>query len=256
MDDHTRRVRQEFARQAPSFEDARLNTAFTSRLHELVELAAPVADDTCIDVACGTGLVARALAPWVRHVSAVDITPEMLATGKRQADADAISHVVFQAGDAMALPFLDASFTLAVTRFSLHQVATPALLVAELARVCRHEPLGRIVLADMVRRPEVAGDPDRIERLRDPSHGTLLTVDAIAELLDTHGRSVKRSQVFDVPRPLRQWVEQAGTPDAVVTRIEEEFAAELAGGPTTGMRPVLVDGAWWFTQTWAHILAT
>ncbi|MEQ7124501.1 methyltransferase domain-containing protein [Actinopolymorpha sp. B11F2] len=255
MDDHTRRVQQEFARQASTFEDAGLNTAFTSRLRELVEFAAPEAADICVDVACGTGLVARALAPVVRQVSAVDVTPEMLVTGKRKADAEGLSHIVFQDGDAMALPFVDASFTLVVTRFSLHQVAAPALLVAELARVCRPAPDGRVMVADMVRRPDVPGDPDRIERLRDPSHGTMLTVDAIAGLLAAHGRKVNRSEVFDVRRPLWQWVEQAGTPHVAVARIEEEFAAELAGGPATGMRPVLVDGALWFTQTWAHILA-
>jgi ubiquinone/menaquinone biosynthesis C-methylase UbiE len=255
MDDHTQRVRQEFARQASTFEDVRLNTAFTSRLRDLVEFAEPTPEDGCVDVACGTGLVARALAHHVRHVTAVDITPEMLATGKAQADSEGLSHLVFQAGDARALPFVDASFSLVVTRFSLHQVATPARLVAELARVCRPAPAGRVVIADMVRRPDLPGDPDRIERLRDPSHGTMLTVDAIAALLAERGRNVNRSDVFDVRRPLRQWVEQARTPDVAVARIEAEFATELAGGPATGMRPEVVDGDLWFTQTWAHFLA-
>jgi ubiquinone/menaquinone biosynthesis C-methylase UbiE len=255
MDDHTRRVREEFARQASTFEDVRLNTAFTSRLRELVEFAAPTPHDVGVDVACGTGLVARALAPQVRHVTAIDITPEMLATGKRQADTEGLSQLVFQAGDAMALPFVDASFSLVVTRFSLHQVTTPELLVAELARVCRPAPQGRVVIADLVRRPDQPGDPDRIERLRDPSHGMMLTVDAIVGLLAEHGRKVEKTDVFDVRRPLRQWVEQARTPDAAVALIEQELTAELAGGPATGMRPELVTGELWFTQTWAHVLA-
>lgn len=253
-DAHNRRIREEFARQAGSFEDRRLNTAFTQHLRRLVDFARPIATDVCVDVACGTGLVARALAPQVAQVTAVDLTPEMLATGKAQADEEGLRNVVFQAGDALALPFVDASFSLVVTRFSLHQVADPEALLGELVRVVR--PDGRIVVADMVVGQDVGGDPDRIERLRDPSHGRMLTVDRIAALLTREGGTVAGREVFDVPRPLGMWVEQAGTAESSVRQIEEEFAAELRGGPVTGMRPHLVEGALWFTQTWAHLTYT
>ena len=250
--DHNERVLREFARQARTFEDERLNTAFTQHLRRLVDFAEPTADDVCVDVASGTGLVARALAPRVRHVTAVDLTPEMLVTGKEQADADEVRNVVFQRGDATSLPFADASFTLAISRFSLHQVAAPDRVVAELLRVCR--PGGRVVIANMVVRPDLGGDPDRIERLRDPSHGSMLAVDEIAALLTRDGGNVARQEVFDVPRPLRQWVEQAGTTPDAVRQIEAEFTAELeGGGQETGMRPHRVEGALWFTQTWAHV---
>ncbi|MEU4427794.1 methyltransferase domain-containing protein [Actinoplanes sp. NPDC024001] len=139
---HRDLIRQEFARQAGTFEDARLNTAFTSHLERLVDFTEPAADDVCLDVACGTGLVARALAARTRHVTALDLTPEMLATGKASADADGVRNVVFQEGDATRLPFLDASFSLVVSRFSLHQADEPQRLVAEMRRVCR--PDGRV----------------------------------------------------------------------------------------------------------------
>jgi SAM-dependent methyltransferase len=247
-------VRREFARQATTFEDAQLNTAFTAHLQRLVDFSEPRPDDVCLDVAAGTGLVARALAPRVRHVTAVDLTPEMLRTGKQQADAEFAHNVVFQTGDALALPFVDASFSLVVSRFSLHQVAAPDRLVAEMLRVCR--PGGRVVVADMVRGDQ-PGDPDRIERLRDPSHGRMLTVDAITTLLTHGGGVVEGRDVFDVPRPLGQWVRQSRTRPEAVAQIEAELAAELAGGAATGMRPHRVgqasDGDLWFTQTWAHL---
>jgi SAM-dependent methyltransferase len=248
--DHDDRVLREFARQATTFEDARLNFAFTAHLERLADFTQPRADDVCLDVAAGTGLVARALAPRVRHVTAVDLTPEMLRTGKQQADAERAYNVVFQTGDARALPFLDESFSLVVSRFSLHQVAEPDRLVREMLRVCRQG--GRVVVADMVR-GEQPGDPDRIERLRDPSHGAMLAVPAITSLLTSGGGAVVGRDVFDVPRPLRQWVQQAKTPPDSVARIESELVAELAGGPVTGMRPHQVDGELWFTQTWAHL---
>ncbi|WP_171167692.1 class I SAM-dependent methyltransferase [Streptomyces sp. I05A-00742] len=244
---------QEFARQAVTFEDARLNTAFTMRLRELVEFAAPRPEDVCLEVACGTGLVSRELAGHVRHVTALDATPEMLATGKRQADAEGLHRIVFQQGDAARLPFLDDSFSLVLTRFSLHHVASPEAVVRELVRVCR--PGGRILVADMVRRPELGGDPDRIERLRDPSHGTMLTVDRITELLADAGARITASEVIDVQRPLAPWLEQAGTPEETARQIERELSEELDGGPVSGMRPVTLDGRLNYTQSWAQLIA-
>jgi ubiquinone/menaquinone biosynthesis C-methylase UbiE len=247
---HRDLIRREFARQAGTFEDARLNTAFTSHLNRLIDFAGPAPDDVCLDVACGTGLVARTLAARTRHVTALDLTPEMLATGKAGADAAGVLNVVFQEGDATRLPFLDASFSLVVSRFSLHQVSEPERVTAEMVRVCR--PGGRVVIADLVRNPDVAGDPDRIERLRDPSHGTMQTVAAIETMLG----SVTASESFDVERPLQVWLEQSRTPADVAARIEAELRDELAGGTPTGMRPLLVEGALWFTQTWAHLTAS
>lgn len=247
-------ILREFARQAGTFEDPRLNTAFTSHLQRLVDFAQPGPEDVCLDVACGTGLVGRALAVRTRHVTALDATPEMLATGKQQADVEGVSNVVFQRGDAARLPFLDGSFSLVISRFSLHHVAEPENVAAEMVRVCRAG--GRVVVADMVVRPELPGDPDRVERLRDPSHGTMLTAEAIVRLLTGAGAAPGTADVFDVERPLRPWLEQAGTPGDAARQIEEELSGELSGGAPTGMRPLMMDGEPWFTQTWAHIWVT
>ncbi|MEV6198889.1 methyltransferase domain-containing protein [Streptomyces sp. NPDC051771] len=249
----TELVHREFARQANTFEDSRLNGAFTMHLAGLVDFIAPDADAVCLDSACGTGIVARALAPRVRHVTALDTTPEMIAQGKTQADAEGVANVVFQQGDAARLPFPDDSFSLVVTRFSLHHVASPGAVAAELVRVCR--PGGRVVVADMVARPELPGDADRLERLRDPSHGTLLTVEHITGLLTSAGAAAGPADVFDVERPLAPWLEQSLTPEDTARAIERELAEELDGGPATGLRPLRRDGELWFTQTWAHLSA-
>ncbi|GLY05314.1 MULTISPECIES: methyltransferase domain-containing protein [Actinoplanes] len=250
---HRDLIRREFARQAGTFEDSRLNDAFTRHLDRLVDFAAPTADDVCLDVACGTGMVARALAGRARHVTALDLTPEMLATGKASADAAHLRNVVFQEGDAARLPFVGGSFSLVVTRFSMHQVTEPETVLAEMVRVCR--PGGRLVVADLVRTPGLRGDPDRMERLRDPSHGAMRTVAEIEQAMVVAGAALVASEVFEVERPLRVWLDQSRTPADVGAGIEAELRAELDGGEPTGMRPLLVDGELWFTQTWSHITA-
>jgi ubiquinone/menaquinone biosynthesis C-methylase UbiE len=189
-----------------------------------------------------------------RHVTALDATPEMLATGKERAEAEGVRNVVFQRGDAARLPFLDGSFSLVISRFSLHHVAGPDRVAAEMVRVCRTG--GRVVVADLVVRPGLPGDPDRVERLRDPSHGTMFGVEAIVGLLTGAGAALETADVFDVKRALRPWLEQAGTPSDAARQIEEELTREFSGGAATGMRPLMVDGELGFTQTWAHLSFT
>ncbi len=54
----------------------------------------------------------------------------------------------FQEGDATALPFVDASFDLVFCRTAVHHFPDPAVVVAEMARVCR--PGGRVAIADLI----------------------------------------------------------------------------------------------------------
>jgi hypothetical protein len=50
---------------------------------------------------------------------------------------------------------------------------------------------------------------------------------------------------------------QGHIPADAVTRvtIRKALEAELAGGPQTGMRPFLRDGALWFMHVWGVLLA-
>lgn len=247
---HDEKVVREFSKQAAGFADPRLNGAFTRHLDRLVRFMDPELDleDVVLEVAAGTGLVSRAIAHRVRHVTALDLTPAMLAEGKRDADHAGITNITFTRGDGTALPYVDRSFTLVVTRFSLHQVAAPAAVVTEMARVSR--PGAALIIADLIRPDGLAGDPDRIERLRDPSHGTALTEARIADFVTAAGAEMKRTERFDYVRPLDPWLEFARTPAEDAARIRRELEDELAGGPATGMRPSKVDGALHFTHSY------
>ena len=127
-------IRTAFTEQAATFEDPSLNVAFVSGLPWLLDLAAPRPDDVCLDVAAGTGLVARALAARAATVVAVDITPAMVQAGAEQARREGLG-VSFVLGDAMALPVASGACSLVITRFSLHHLEEPVPLLAEMVRV-------------------------------------------------------------------------------------------------------------------------
>lgn len=255
-DPHADAVRSAFAQQAAGFEDHRLNRVFTSDADWMFARLELNADDLVLDVAAGTGHVARALAPSVRSVVALDATPEMLATGKAQADRAGLTNVVFMRGDAAVLPFLDDSFAVVVSRFAVHHFAEPGLPMAEMARCLA--PGGRTAVADMVadEDPSIAEAQHRLERLRDPSHTRMLAAPELAQLLAGAGLASVSVEVRDVERPLAPWLAHAATHAQAADRIRDELRAELDGGPETGFRPRERDGELHFTQSFASVMAT
>jgi ubiquinone/menaquinone biosynthesis C-methylase UbiE len=249
---HNEAVRQEFTKQAPTF----TRSTFTYRLDWMIEELAPQPGEAVLDVAAGTGHIARALAPKARCVVAIDLTPEMLRHGKAEADANGLRNILFEVGDAAHLPYLDASFDLVTSRFAVHHFENPAIQLAEMARVCR--PGGRLGIIDMIALPDprAAREHNRLERLRDRTHTEALPLEALMGLLTQLGVQVARHSTQDAPLALEPWLASAQTPPTAQEEIRAAFRAELDGGPATGMRPFLRDGNLYFTQTWAVVIAT
>lgn len=77
----------------------------------LVEQADPQPGERLLDLACGTGVVARVAAPRVLPagtVTGADVNAGMLATARRAAGGDAA--IDWHEADALDLPFRDGSF--------------------------------------------------------------------------------------------------------------------------------------------------
>lgn len=90
--------------------------------------------DTVLDVATGTGAVARELLDR-KHCTVVglDQSPEMLAEARRRLP----SSVTLMEGRAEQLPFPDATFDALTFTYLLRYVEDPAAVLRELARVVR-----------------------------------------------------------------------------------------------------------------------
>ncbi|MGH3424444.1 MAG: class I SAM-dependent methyltransferase, partial [Nocardioidaceae bacterium] len=255
MGEHEDRIGAAFSKQAGTFEDSTLNSAFTSSLPWFVGLAGPLPGDRVLDVAGGTGLVARGLAPDVAHVTVVDTTPAMLDTGRSASAAERHANVEFVEADAMSLPFGDGSFSLAVTRFSLHHLVDPRSVLREMLRVVA--PGGRVAVMDLVSDPDpdVARRQDEVERLRDDSHVAMPVEGAVKVWLGDAGCRVLTAERRPVDRPLEPWLGQSVTPPGDRERVREALRRDLDGGPATGMRPYVRDGELWFHQTWETTVA-
>jgi ubiquinone/menaquinone biosynthesis C-methylase UbiE len=188
-----------------------------------------------LDVACGAAHVAEQVAPRVRQVVGIDLTPALLALGAERLRDAGVRNVLLQEGDAAALPFVDGSFDLVLCRAALHHFARPEVQVAEMARVCRSD--GRVVISDMVvTSADVRDAFDALHRQLDPSHAAVLLDDELAELARTIVGPVVRAETSEPANlPVEHIFHDASNRDAV----RSALAAELAGGPATGFHPSL-----------------
>ena len=89
-----------------------------------------------LDLCCGHGIVARALAAAGADVTGVDFSPAMLEIARRS-----VPGVRFIEGDAVALPFEDARFDAVTIGFGMPHVPDPPAAMAEVRRVLK--PGGR-----------------------------------------------------------------------------------------------------------------
>jgi ubiquinone/menaquinone biosynthesis C-methylase UbiE len=251
---HNIAIRDQFALQAPTFADA----GFAVRgLEWIVDQLSPAGDEQVLDVAAGAAHLGRALAPHVSHVGALDLTPEMLWQGQRLANEAGLRNIDFLVANASNLPWIDRQFDLVTCRLAVHQVAHPGAMISEMVRVTR--PGGRLAVIDIVAGadPEAAAEAERLEKLRDPSHGRTHSIREICSLLESAGASVTSTETRDQPLGLEDWMERTAAPNHVRDQIRGRFTAELEGGAPTGLHPFRAhDGNLGFVHTWALILAT
>ncbi len=168
MGEQRRLILDQFTRQAVPFSE--IHARDGEDVHRLlIDTAGITPADDVLDVACGPGVVACAVARVARHVTGIDLTPAMIGQAEARQRSLGLANLTWVVGDAHPLPFPDAAFPRVITRYSFHHFADPAGAFAEMVRVCR--PGGRVTVADVfTTSAEQAEAYDRLERLRDPSH--------------------------------------------------------------------------------------
>src|SRR5919204_1833440 len=222
MSHHDDAVRARFAATAESVAEHASRQVERVR-EELREFLPLTGEERVLDSGTGAGVLALALAPFVREVVGVDLVPELLAAAREGAPPNA----TFVEGDATALPFEAGSFDLAGSRRTLHHLPRPELAVAELARVTR--PGGRVFVDDQIAPvdPLAALALDRFERARDPSHTRTLPDIDLRHLFEANGLVVEATRFQTHRRELGSYLDLAGCRGEDAERVR----ALSPGGP-------------------------
>ena len=127
-----------FDRAAATYDDA---IPYFSRFGErLAELARISPGDRVLDVACGRGasvVPATRMAGPTGHVTAVDLSEEMLGRLRADLDGSGVTNVTIRVGDVLALESPDDEFDAVLCGFAIMLMPDPAVAAAEMARVLR-----------------------------------------------------------------------------------------------------------------------
>jgi demethylmenaquinone methyltransferase / 2-methoxy-6-polyprenyl-1,4-benzoquinol methylase len=140
-----------------------LNSIMSARMHHrwrtrTVDLAEPPIGGRALDVCCGTGDLAlelkRRMGPEAEVVG-IDFSQQMLEHARRKSEQQALE-VAYRAGNALELPYPDASFDVATVGFGVRNLVDIERGVSEMARVVR--PGGRVAILEITtpRRPPLS----------------------------------------------------------------------------------------------------
>ena len=242
-----------FKTQAPHFDSAKLHFTKQEYLEDTIRKTAPEKTDIILDVAAGTCICGRSLAPHAGHVVCLDATPAMLEVGKQESENHEIRNITFVKGYAEDLPFLDCSFDIVISRLAFHHFTNVDACFFEMARVLK--PGGKLIMIDMTMNDESLRDEvDRIERLRDASHVRDLTLSEMRDLYVRNQLTLSYQEQTDLAVSLESWMELTKTPEASRIEIRKLMKDHLNKKYATGFSPYLVDNEIYFNQHWVFNL--
>ena len=95
-----------------------------------------VKDKTVLELAAGTGLIAKNIVGEARHIEATDASPEMIAEAKRDNRWEKLH---FSVQDMFHLPYADGSFDVVVVANALHVVPEPEKALGQIRRVLKDD---------------------------------------------------------------------------------------------------------------------
>ncbi len=216
-------IQQQFGAVAANYTTSTVH-ASGADLQGLIAAAGLTGRERVLDVGCGAGHVTIGLAAQALHLTAVDLTQAMLDQTQAQVEKRGLQNVTIQIADVAALPFGDASFDVAVSRYAAHHFADPLQALREIQRVL--VPGGRWLLVDVVSPPEPMADTylNTVEILRDPSHVRDHSVAQWLDMCGVAGLPAHHVQTWSVRLEFTTWVTRMATPALEVAQLQRLMA--------------------------------
>jgi len=194
-------------------------------------LLRPRREDLALDVATGTGAIARAFAADVRAVVGVDVSAGMLEAAAAAFAREGAPPAVLMQADAGRLPVATACFDIVTCSRAIHHMAAPREALAEMFRVSA--PGARLLVVDSTtyEEEEWARLHNDLERLRDPSHARGLGSTELREMVTATGFRIEWSGLEESSRSLRVWLDDVAAGSDEAEAVSRWIAAARSSSP-------------------------
>jgi ubiquinone/menaquinone biosynthesis C-methylase UbiE len=195
-------------------------------LEQLVAVARATPSVRALDLGCGAGHVAYALARGgADRVIACDPAASMLSVVAEEALRRGHDAIQTMLGSAEDLPFENASFDLIVTRYSAHHWGNVPRALEECARVMAAG--GRLIVIDVVA-PEVPlldTSLQVLEFLRDGSHVRDYRLSEWRDMCEAAGFAESSRRTWRISIDFPTWIARIGTPPERAAALRTVFPA-------------------------------
>ena len=218
-------VRRQFGRVAAEYATSSYHASGPD-LVSLVNAAHLTGSERALDIGCGAGHTAFAVAPLVREVVACDVTEAMIEQTAKLANEKGITNLTVQMADAASLPFDDDRFDVVASRVAAHHFADIRAAVSEMARVLA--PNGRLLIADSYSPSEPMGADEvlhELEVLRDASHVRNYRLEEWTAMLSDVGLETRFVESWEVRQEFEAWVRRMRTPQASISALKQKMDA-------------------------------
>ena len=218
--DIKKEVQKQFGRSASAYVKSKIHKEGED-LKKLVEMARITGREDVLDIATGGGHTANAFAPYVRKVTAFDLTREMLSVAEKFIKGNGHTNVEFVEGDAEKLPFPDETFDMVTCRIAPHHFPNVENFVSEVYRVLKYD--GQFLLDDNVAPEEDELDQfyNHIEKKRDKSHYRAWKKTEWLRMLELNGFETEEFHRFEKLFQFENWCDRMQLSDKEKTMLNE-----------------------------------
>jgi ubiquinone/menaquinone biosynthesis C-methylase UbiE len=183
-------------------------------IRRIFELSGAGADSEVLDIATGTGLIARRFYGRVKKVTGLDISPDMA----KHAD-ECMDEIIFAPVEQM--PFADNSFDAIVCRQGLQFVELDKA-IPEIYRVLK--PGGTVTLCHLTAYNETDRDlAFAIQKLRNPARRNYLMPPDMVTVLEAAGFREVENVEYLTDESVNKWIDNGAIPQENMDAIRELY---------------------------------
>jgi ubiquinone/menaquinone biosynthesis C-methylase UbiE len=222
MSNHLNVVKNQFNKQAEKFNNWSV-TRNSEYLQGFYDFCGISADDTLLDIACGTGDWALFCAKKIKHVYGIDISSNMLELAKNKADECNLSNILFKEGDVCNIN-TNNNFSLITCRSAFHHFTNYINVFIEMKRLCSNG--GKIAIQDIVTYKDYKVNEyfESFEKLVDKSHYSTLDEEQFISLFEINNIRIDKTARIEVELSVPEYISHASqsneTREQIIKTIE------------------------------------